>query len=157
MSMAMIRSLHGLDMVPVPYKGEPPALQDLVAGRLQAMVSSTAALPFAKDGRLRPIMSIGTTRSPLFPDLPTYQEAAKQDLMTLMWAGFFGPKGMPPEVTNRLAAAIMAALDDKAVQQRIDNMGFLLGYQGPAAFEQMVKDQLAAHQRIAAAAKLQLD
>jgi hypothetical protein len=100
-----------LDMVHVPYKGDPPALADMLGDRIHMMFTTgTTAPPLVREGKIKALATLLTERSPLLPDVPTGAEAGLQALTIVPWAAFFGPAGMAPEVTARLSREIGAAL-----------------------------------------------
>ncbi len=146
-NMAGFRSAHGLEMVAVPYKGEPPAIVDLVAGRVQAMVATGIGIPHAKEGRLRMLAALLPQRSPLAPDVPTLKEAGQKDLDVILYAGFVGPAGMPREVVERLNRDFNSALTNADVNAQVGKLGFTLTPGRPEAFGAMIREQLAVYRK----------
>ncbi len=101
-STANLMKSAGISMVHVPYKGEPAALVDLIAGRLQFIVATqSTSLPFVKDGKLRALAITNSTRSPAWPDVPTLTESGIKTFPTLSWAVMVGPAKMPANVVDR--------------------------------------------------------
>nr|WP_255662659.1 tripartite tricarboxylate transporter substrate binding protein [Acidovorax sp. D4N7] len=103
----------GLDMLHVPYKGGAPAMNDLLAGQIQAMFeTSPTALPYAKErnGKLRAIAITSATRSALVPDLPTVAESGFPGFDSITWIGLTAPAGTPPAIVERLNAELNKAL-----------------------------------------------
>jgi len=101
-STAFFASLAKIDLVHVPYKGEPQALTDLVAGRVQLMFcSSGTSMPQIREGRLRPIVTTLAKRTHHLPELPTIAEAGMPEFSITSWAGLFGPAKMPVAVVER--------------------------------------------------------
>jgi tripartite-type tricarboxylate transporter receptor subunit TctC len=92
MSMELFKSMAGVDLVHIPYKGSSPALTDVVSGQVAAMfVNLPPALPLVKAGKLRPLAVTTRTRSPLLPDVPTVQESGLPGYETVAWFGILAP------------------------------------------------------------------
>jgi tripartite-type tricarboxylate transporter receptor subunit TctC len=103
--------MTGTDIVHVPYKGGAPAINDLIAGRVQMMFESRNAIaPFAHAGTVRALAVSGDRRSPAFPDLPTIAEAGVPGYSAPTWAGIIAPAGLPKPIVDTLNAAINAAI-----------------------------------------------
>ena len=120
LAMALFESMAELNAVHVPYKGGPPAVADLVAGRLSLMMGNlTTAHPHMRSGRLR-ALAIGTkSRSPLFPELPTLSESGVLGYEMNNWNGVVAPAGTPRVVVQRLHQEIVAILKETAVTERM--------------------------------------
>lgn len=120
----LFKQMTGTYMVHIPYKGAPPAVADLLAGRVQLMFDNLAsALPNVKVGRLRALAVTTLKRSNSLPDLPTLDEAGLKGFDMTTWWGLMGPAKMPPEVAQRLCAEILKAMEAADVQQRLRAMG----------------------------------
>lgn len=157
LSVASIAVASGLDMTFVPYRGEPPAMTDLITGRIQAMVATPGTgAPQVRDGKLRALATILQRRSPALPDVPTLAEAGFPDFIIEPWAGLFGPARMPPEIVRSLNTAFADAMADPDVRRRMDDQDFTLTPSTPEALGALVERQLAAHRRIVAAAGIEL-
>ncbi|SFP80223.1 Tripartite-type tricarboxylate transporter, receptor component TctC [Variovorax sp. PDC80] len=118
------KTLTGVDMVHVPYKGSGPALVDLVAGQIDLMfdVFSTSA-PLVKAGKLRALAITSTERSPQFPQVPTMQQAGVAGFEAGTWFGLLAPAGTPRPVIDKLSAAVNAALGEKELQETLASQG----------------------------------
>ena len=157
-STAYFASLAKIELVHVPYKGEPQALTDLVAGRVQLMfVSSGTSLPLLRDGRLRALVTTLARRSPLLPEVPTIAEAGMPQFSLTSWAGLFGPAKMPREITERLNREFAAAMGRAEVQAALDKQGFALNPSSPEQLAQLVKEQLDSYRRVLRAAGVEPD
>jgi tripartite-type tricarboxylate transporter receptor subunit TctC len=120
----LFKSLAGIDVVHVPYKGGAPALADLVAGQLSFMIENVpGTMPFVKDGRLRALAVTSPQRSPLAPDLPTMAEAGVSGYEMIGWNGLFVPKGTPPEIVARLNAEMVRILHLPEVKEQMAGLG----------------------------------
>jgi tripartite-type tricarboxylate transporter receptor subunit TctC len=124
LSMALFLKLAGLDMVHVIYRGNAPALADVVAGHIPAMFSNLSdALPQISGGTVRAIAVSGEKRSSALPDVPTVAESGYPQFKTLTWNGLIGPKGTPPAVIDRIATEMAAAVKDKAFADKLAAYG----------------------------------
>jgi len=114
----------GVDVTHVPYRGAGPAMQDLIAGRIDYMcdaVSST--LSNIQGGKLKPIVIFGAERTTLLPGVPTTKELGMPDLDVTGWQSFFVPKGTPKHIVQILNKAASEALDNPEVRERLKSLG----------------------------------
>ena len=120
----LLKTRAGLDMVHIPYKGDGPAIADLVGGTVPIMVTVFAtAAPFVKSGQVRPIAALGTSRFPQLPDVPTLNESGFPGLTGGSWLGLYAPAGTPRDVIAKINAAVRVALQDKEVLERLTAQG----------------------------------
>ena len=139
-AQAQIRLVH------VPYKGEPQALTDLVAGRVQVMFcSSGTSVPMIREGRLRALVTTLPRRSPLLPEVPTIAEAGMPQFSITSWAGLFGPAKMPRAVVERLNREFVAAMGRADVQAAMEKQAFALSPSSPERLGDLVKEQLDSY------------
>lgn len=125
LAMVQLLALRDAEVVNVRYKGDVPALTDVVSNQIHMIwTTGTSAPALVKDGRVRALMTLQPERSPLLPDVPTHGELGIQDITILPWAGFFGPAGMSPEVTEKLSNGLQAALAKPEVKQQLIEIGF---------------------------------
>lgn len=125
--LAMVQLLSGrkLRVVNVRYKGDLPAMTDVIGGQIHMIFTTgTTAPAFAKDGRVRALLTLQPQRSTLLPDVPTAREANIGQLTITPWAGFFGPAGMPAEVTSRLSDELRTVLQRADVREQLAQQGF---------------------------------
>ena len=134
----MLMSLSGTKMTHVPFRGSAPAVQELVAGRIDLLIDGTL-LPAVNQGQVRSIAVTGARRSPFTPDLPTVAESGVPDYAFVSWHGVVAPKGVPAEAVQKLNAAYSAALRDTAVQDRARQLGLPLAGGSPAEFAEWIK------------------
>ena len=157
-STAFFASLAKIDLVHVPYKGEPQALTDLVAGRVQLMFcSSGTSMPQIREGRLRPIVTTLAKRTHLLPELPTISEAGMPEFSITSWAGLFGPAKMPAAVVERLNKEFVAAMARSEVQAAMEKQAFALSPSSPGELAAFVKEQMESYRRILRAAGVEPD
>jgi len=157
-SSAYFASLAGIQVVHVPYKGEPQAVTDLVAGRVQLMFcSSGTSLAHIRDGRLRPLVTTLGRRSNLLPEVPTIAEAGMPQFSITSWAGLFGPARMPRELVERLNKEFVAAMSRAEVQAAMEKQAFALSPSSPGELAAFVKEQMESYRRILRAAGVEPD
>ncbi|HET9734792.1 MAG TPA: tripartite tricarboxylate transporter substrate binding protein [Burkholderiales bacterium] len=120
----LFKQMTGTFMVHIPYKGAPPAVADLLAGRVHLMFDNLAsALPNVKAGKLRALAVTTLKRSASLPELPTLDESGLKGFDMTTWWGLMGPAGMKADVVQRLSAEILKAMDSPEVQARLRAMG----------------------------------
>jgi len=135
-------------MVHVPYKGEPQAITDLVAGRVQFMFcSSGTSLAHIRDGKLRALVTTLPKRSTLLPEVPTIAEAGMPQFSIISWAGLFGPARMPREVVAQLNREFVTAMGRGDVQAAMERQAFALSPSSPEQLAAFVKDQMENYRR----------
>lgn len=155
-SSAFFASQAQITMVHVPYKGEPQAIADLVAGRVQLMfASSTTAVPQVREGKLRALVTTLAKRSQLLPEVPSISEAGMPQFSITSWAGLFGPARMPREVVDRLNREFTAAMARADVQAAMERQAFALSPSSPEQLAAFVKEQLESYRRTLEAAGVQ--
>ena len=145
LAMELFKHMTGIKMVHVPFKGQGPALTDLLGGHTSLMMANLlAALPQAKNGRLRAYGVSSASRTPVAPDIPTIAEAGVRDFEVVQWFGVFVPAATPPEIVTRLHGAIVRALQDPATRERFTSDGGETVGNTPAEFAAIVR---ADHQK----------
>ncbi len=113
-----------MKMVEVAYKGQPPAITDLMSNRVQLNVASIGLVAeHIKAGTLKPLAVLGKTRSPLLPDVPTMSEAGFPDVNVVAWYGYAVPKDTPRPIVDKIIAAVNAALTDAKVRTLLERQG----------------------------------
>jgi tripartite-type tricarboxylate transporter receptor subunit TctC len=133
----------GIDMLHVPYKSTPPALQDVIAGRVSMMFADfTTAMPQVKAGSLRALAVTRIKRSPLFPDLPTMDEAGLTGFDLDAWAGLFAPARTPRAILTRLNGELRRIIDSPETKAKFRNVGFEGFSSSPEELGDFMKAQL---------------
>ena len=126
-SMEMLKSIEHIDALHIPHKGCGPAVTDAVAGHLDTVVTTLpAAVPFFKQGRLRPIALMSSTRSTLAPEIPTVRESGIAELKDFSldnYYGFMAPPGTPPAITSKIEADTLKLAAQPAVRQKLEGAG----------------------------------
>ena len=145
----------GTTMVHVPYKSSPPALIDLMSGRVDVMFDNiSTALPYVKSGKVRGLAVTSTERSPLAPDLPTVSESGLHGFETYGWWGVLAPARTPPEITAKLAAAFMTAMQAPEVKSILIEQGFVPIGGSPAMFSTHIQSEIEKWRPIIKAANI---
>jgi tripartite-type tricarboxylate transporter receptor subunit TctC len=158
MSGALFRSLAGLDIVHVPYRGGAPMLADLVAGHIQMSIeTSGAATPFIKGGQVRALAVSPAKRSALFPDLPTLAETGLAGYDVTTWYGVLVPKGTPPAIRAKLYSEIAAILKEPAIVARLREIGAEPGGVPPEQFAAFIRAETEKWIKLAREAGIQAD
>jgi tripartite-type tricarboxylate transporter receptor subunit TctC len=117
-------ALAGLDMVHVPYNGNAPALNDLLAGVIDAIVELNG-FPHVKAGKLRMLAMFADQRHPDFPDVPTMSELGYPDVNTPIWQGFYAPMGVPDPIREKMNKAVAEIAAQPDMQRKLLEMGFV--------------------------------
>lgn len=116
----MFKSMAGVDMIHVPYKGGGPALIDVMSGQVEILFSTLIqALPHIRSGKLRPLGVGSEKRSPLLPDVPTIHESGVAGYDGSIWWGFLAPAGLPADIQTRWHAEVTAVLRDPEAAKRL--------------------------------------
>src|SRR5215471_9301600 len=127
----------------VPYRGAGPAFQDVIAGQIDmTMTSAATCLPQVRAGTVKALAVMGKSRLAAAPDIPTVDEAGLPGLYSSIWFGIWAPKGTPSDLIARLNGAVIDALADPTVRQRLADLG-----QEIPPREQQTPQALRAHQR----------
>lgn len=124
LGVEMLRKDTGIQLTSVGYKGYPPAVPDVIAGRIEfAMMPFGVALPQVKAGRMRALAVVAPVRSPLLPEVPTMAEAGFPESTVVSWYALLAPAGTPRAAIARLSAELGKALADAEVIGRIEALG----------------------------------
>ena len=124
-SAVLLKRLANVELLEVAYKGAQPAYVDLLAGRVDLFFdNTTTARPFIADGRVKPLVTSGSVRDALLPEVPTGRQAGIEGLVLDSWMGLFAPAKTPEPVTQRLRAATLKAMAAPDTRQRIQAGGW---------------------------------
>jgi tripartite-type tricarboxylate transporter receptor subunit TctC len=139
----MLKSMTGIDMLHVPYKGTSPAMVDLLAGRVTAMFDQIAtALPHIRSGKLVAIGVTTARRAPVAPEIPTLAESGAPGFDATTWHGLFAPAGTPREIISRLNAEVVKALGNAELIERFKANGVDPVSSSPEQFAAMVQAEI---------------
>ena len=140
----LFKSMAGVDMVHVPYKGGSPAMTDVIAGQVQLMFNGIpSSMPHLRSGRVRALAVTTAARSPAAPELPTIAEAGFPGAEATSWTGILVPAGTPAPVIAKLHAAFVKALQFQDVVTRLSMDGATPVGNSPAEFGAYIKSELA--------------
>ena len=124
LGMELFQRKTGIKLLHVPYKGDSPALQDLMGGQIDMyLVNTAASLQHIKSGKLRPIALSMAKRSAVLPDVPTFAQAGVPDFESYSWQGMVAPAGTPPAVVARLNMELNKALGSDEVRKKFGDLG----------------------------------
>ncbi len=142
LAMLQLLGTRNAKVVNARYKGDVQAMQDLIGGQIHMMFSTGTLTPgFVKDGKVKSLLTLLPTRSPLLPEVPTALELGIGKLTITPWAGFFGPAAMPAEVVEKLSLELRHALARPDVRDQLVNQGFASYGMSPAEFSAFFKKQ----------------
>lgn len=146
LAMEMLKQRTGLDIFFVPYKGMEPVIQDLIAGRLQALFYSPSEqlLSQIRAGRVRALAIATESRYPAVPDVPTFDEAGVRDFNAGGWIALVGPAGMPRDIVTRLNKEVVRIVATPEVAKVYAQLSLIPATGTPEALGQRVKSDLAA-------------
>src|SRR5437773_9221048 len=147
-SGATFARLAGLDLLHVPYKSSPPALTDVIAGRVSMMfIDVLTGLPHVNAKVLKPLAVTTKKRSALLPDLPTMDDTVKGFDIT-SWQGYFGPANMPKDVVVKLNAEIRKVVERSDIKGQLADRGMEAFSGTPEEFDAFVKEQLKVWEKL---------
>jgi len=153
MSIELLKSMAGIDMVHIPYKGTAPGVVDLLAGQVLVMAPNVlTALPHIKSGRLRALAVTSAKRSVALPDVPTVAEAGLPGYDSTQWYGVLAPAGTPRDVVARLHDGIVHALRDAEVGKRLAADGAEPVGSSPEEFAAFIRSESEKWAKVASAA-----
>jgi tripartite-type tricarboxylate transporter receptor subunit TctC len=154
----LFKSLAGVFMTHIPYRGAGPALNDTVAGQVPLIFDNIpSALPFVQANRLVPVVVAAPQRLAVLPNVPTFKEVGLEPVNRMAYYGILAPKGLPAEIVERINAATRKALEDPAVRKRIEDTGSIVIGNSPAEFAAQIKAEFEVYRQVVAQQKLSLE
>jgi tripartite-type tricarboxylate transporter receptor subunit TctC len=139
-----LKALEGVDIVHIPYQGPAPAIQDVLAGRVSMICDNLSnVVQQVQGGMLKPIVVTANERSKQLPNVPTSAQAGAPDLLAGIWYGFVAPSATPKKVIDKLNKAIVQALRDPSVSQRLEGLGLTVVADRPDHFAAFIADESA--------------
>lgn len=140
LSAELFKSLAGVDILHVPYRGSSQALVDVISGQVTMLFDNApSAIPFVQQGKLRAVAVTSTKRLPNLPDVPTIEESGVKGYESLSWSGIVAPTATPRAIVNKLNAAIERILAMEDVRQKFASMGVEPVGGPPEAFARHVR------------------
>ncbi|MGB3069158.1 MAG: tripartite tricarboxylate transporter substrate binding protein BugE [Ottowia sp.] len=153
----LFKSLTGVFITHIPYRGAGPALNDVVAGQVPIMFDNLpSALPFIQQKRLIPIVVAAPQRVAALPNTPTFKEVGLEAVNRMAYYGLLAPKGTPKEIVDKVNAGVKKALEDPAVKKRIEETGSLIVGNTPEQFADQIKAEYEIYKQVVDKQKLSL-
>ena len=158
LAMELFKSRTGVDLVHVPYRGEAPALNDLLAGQVDVEFTSLASvLPHLGNPRLRVLAVTTVERSKLAPDIPTVAESGVPGFQATGWYGLMAPAGTPEAIVERLNRELVAVLGDAGMRARLQAIGLEAFSSSPEAMRSFIVEDMAKWRKVIAEADIKVD
>ena len=158
LQMELYKSLTGTFITHIPYRGAGPALNDTVAGQVPIIFDNLpSALPFIKDGRLIAIVVAAPNRLSQLPNVPTFKDVGLEPVNRMAYYGILGPKGMPKDLIDKVAAAIKKTAELPEVKKRIEDTGSLMILNTPDEFAKQIRAEFDVYKDVVAKQKLSLE
>jgi tripartite-type tricarboxylate transporter receptor subunit TctC len=152
------KSLAGVFITHIPYRGAGPALNDTVAGQVPIIFDNMpSALPFIQTGKLIPIVVAAPQRLPQLPNVPTFKEVGLEPVNRMAYYGIYGPKGLSKEVVEKINGGVKKALQDPTVVKRIQDTGSLVVANTPEEFAAQIKAEYEVYKKVVEQQNLKLD
>jgi tripartite-type tricarboxylate transporter receptor subunit TctC len=152
------RMAAGIDLQHVPYRGGPQALADVMAGSVPMMFANLPeAVPLIREGRLRPVAVADSRRNPLLPETPTFDEAGVTGVVSNSWFGVVARATIPPDIADRMHAAITTLLTDPDIAARFGQLGVEPRPMARDAFDTLLRDEFERNARIVRDANITVD
>lgn len=146
----LFKSITKTDMVHVPYRGSGPALNDTLAGQVDAQFDNLpSSIPHIKAGNLRALAIASPKRLEAMPDIPTFAEVGLADVNNVAWYGLVAPANTSPAIVKRVRDAAVKALKDPAISARLKETGSLIDGNTPEQFSAQIKKELELRKKIA--------
>lgn len=158
LAMELFKSSAGVDMKPILYKGDAPALADTIAGHINVMMPTVfAAAPHVASGRLKALAVTTPTRLPAWPNIPTVSESGILDFQAVSWGGVLAPARTPKTIVDKLNTEIVKILKQPEVKERFAMVGAEVMHSTPEEFEKFISAETQKWNKIAQAAKVSMD
>jgi tripartite-type tricarboxylate transporter receptor subunit TctC len=150
--------LAGIQLLHVPYKGAGQAMNDALAGTVDAMTDNLpSSLPHIRNGSMRALAVLSPERSPVLPDVPTYRELGFPEMSEGGWFGLVAPAGTPPAIVARLHDAAHKAMATAAFKQQSASISGVHMANSPTEFGQQIRAAIERYKRIAAKASIRIE
>jgi tripartite-type tricarboxylate transporter receptor subunit TctC len=142
LAFELFNAMAKLDVVHVPFKGGPPAVQDVLAGRISLLMGNMpSVLQHVRSGRMRPLGIASSRRSPLLPEVPTVAESALPGYEAANWNGLVAPIGVPQDLVMRYNADVVRVVTEPVIRERLSSSGFDPIGDTPAQFSTYLKTE----------------
>ena len=149
LSGELLRRLTGTEMVHVPYRGNAPAMTDVIGGKITMMFDITGtATAYIAGGKVRPLAVTSVNRNRSLPNVPTMIEAGVPGFDVIGWFGVMGPPGLPRPIVDRINQALRAILADAVLTERLQGLGYERRVSSPEEFETQIRKDLELWGRV---------
>ncbi|MCC6890495.1 MAG: tripartite tricarboxylate transporter substrate binding protein [Hyphomicrobiales bacterium] len=156
MSMELLKSMAGIDLRHIPYRGTAPALTDVISGQIGAMFANAlTAKPQIESGKVRALGLSTPTRSDTMPGIPAIAEAGVPGYESVQWYGFLAPAATPAAIVKQIHAEAMAALNSAEMKEKLAHDGAEPAPTTPEAFARHIDNELEKWRRVAKAAGIE--
>jgi len=150
--------MTGTFLVHIPYRGSGPALNDTIAGQVDAQFDNLpSSLPHIKSGKLKAMAVMSDKRVESLPDVPTFAEVGLKDVNNMAWYGLVAPAGLPRDIQQKIHAAAVKTLNDPDIKKRLADGGSTVDGGTPEQFTQLVQRELALRKEIVRKQKIVLE
>ena len=154
----LFRMVAKINITHVPYKGNGPAMADLLGGQIPMMFNNLApSVAQVKAGKLRALAVTGEQRSPVAPDVPTMAEAGYPGVVFILWVGLLAPAGTPADIIAKLNAETLKAAQSREVRERLSGEGAEPYSTSPAQMAEIMRDETARWSNVIRAANISLE
>jgi tripartite-type tricarboxylate transporter receptor subunit TctC len=158
MTSELLNMQLNLKTVHVPYRGEQPAIADVMGNQVGVLFANIpAVMPQVQAGKLKALVSTGDKRSPLAPDVPTIKESGGGDIVTATWNGLYGPAGMAPELVQKIYTDATQVLDQAAVRERLVAAGSDMVLNTPQQFQAYLRAEVTRWGQVVKAANIRAE
>ncbi|GAB3658617.1 Bug family tripartite tricarboxylate transporter substrate binding protein [Ramlibacter alkalitolerans] len=158
MAGELFKSMSGTSILHIPYKGSSGARTDVLGGQVNLMFDAvTTMTEQIKAGKVKAIATTGKTRSAVLPEVPTVNESGVPNYEATIWLGLMAPKGTPPEIVNRLNAAVSKIVGERELQQAWEKQGAVPMVMSPQAFDKYVQQDIQKWAKVIHSAHIKAD
>ena len=155
-TVELLKSITGMGLTAVPYKGSAPAEIAAISGEIDILfISSSNAVPHIQSGRLRGYGISTTARSPLMPDVPTFGELGVRDFRVGVWHGLFAPAGTPAPLIRKLHQDLVKIIANQDLRKQFTDAGTEVIVNTPEEFASKLKSEIERYRRLVASTSLQ--
>jgi tripartite-type tricarboxylate transporter receptor subunit TctC len=154
----LYKSLTGVFMTHIPYRGAGPALNDVIGGQVPIIFDNLpSALPHIQAGKLVAIVVAAPQRLPQLPNVPTFKEVGLEPVNRMAYYGILAPAGTPRDIVDKVQAAVAKSLQDAAVRKRIEDTGSIVLGNKPEEFAAQIQAEYDVYRKVVAQQKLTLE
>lgn len=158
MGMELLKSMAGIDMLHVPYKGTAPAITDVISGQVSLLFNSMpSVLPHVKSGRLRAIAVGSAARSPAAPDVPTVAESGVKGFQYVTWYALLAPAATPKDIITKINTDSVKVLSQPEMVERLSSQGAEPAPGTPEALSQYMRKEFEDWKKVIKAANIKLE